>query len=300
MDVVNLLWEQEKKRLGAPGAGFEPARPVWSGEDLLRGVNYNYLEPVMDNNVLNGFFEYCLKEATEETCKYYVEYLKKPLDRNNSWSVSAYRKYVKYLFSINRISWEQLQHYNAYLKTSRNKEELRTAVDESLIIEYVNILRRNNLEELAILLLGGSRLSHIIYMLNNYKPNEKVKHPTSIYEPRLYCTKDFCRYYLGIKLGAKHCNYIYYPATTIKSTQLNYNAAKKKIHKLGIQSKIFRRYTNQKLEELAYKHNIRLDAVNLILSRELSITGTHYLNTRDWADNLFTIYVKYLREKILT
>ncbi|OYT39177.1 MAG: hypothetical protein B6U89_04660, partial [Desulfurococcales archaeon ex4484_58] len=29
MDVVNLLWEQEKKRLGAPGAGFEPARPVW-------------------------------------------------------------------------------------------------------------------------------------------------------------------------------------------------------------------------------------------------------------------------------
>jgi len=51
------------------------------------------------------------------------------------------------------------------------------------------------------------------------------------------------------------------------------------------------------LEGLAHQNNIPLDAVSLIMSRGLSVTGTHYLNTREWADKLFGLYVKWLREK---
>jgi len=51
------------------------------------------------------------------------------------------------------------------------------------------------------------------------------------------------------------------------------------------------------LEELAHQSNIPLDAVALIMSRGLTVTGAHYLNTREWADKLFGSYVKWLREK---
>ncbi len=57
---------------------------------------------------------------------------------------------------------------------------------------------------------------------------------------------------------------------------------------------MFRMFVNQVLEELAHKHNIRLGAVNPIMSMELSITGTSYVNVRDWADKLFGIYIKWL------
>lgn len=48
---------------------------------------------------------------------------------------------------------------------------------------------------------------------------------------------------------------------------------------------MFRMFVNQVLEELAYKHNIRLGAVNPIMSMELSITGTSYANVRTGLTN---------------
>ena len=63
-----------------------------------------------------------------------------------------------------------------------------------------------------------------------------------------------------------------------------------------MQAKLFRKFANQVLEQLAHQHNIRLDAVNLIMSRELSVTGTSYVNARDWADKLFALYVEWLRD----
>lgn len=39
---------------------------------------------------------------------------------------------------------------------------------------------------------------------------------------------------------------------------------------------------------------------NLIMSRELLVTGGHYLNTRGWAGRLFNIYVGWLKERDLT
>ena len=52
---------------------------------------------------------------------------------------------------------------------------------------------------------------------------------------------------------------------------------------------------NQILERLAHEHNIRLDAVNLIVNREFDVISKHYLHKRYWADKLFGIYVNCLK-----
>ncbi len=86
-------------------------------------------------------------------------------------------------------------------------------------------------------------------------------------------------------------------SSMIKHMKQSYRHIRDKLRKLGVKAKLYRKYANQRLEDLAHKHNIRLDAVNLIMSRELSVTGEHYLNTRDYADKLFSIYVEYLKER---
>ena len=287
--------------------GFEPGT-TGSGERFSNGTNVKASAvelttllpmPPVDNKLLAGFESYLKDQVSRGTFRDYVNVVSKQVwPPKCKAHVRAWRKYVQFLFSIEKISWEQLQHYNAFLKTPKQKSILKTAVDESLILEYVDILRENELEYIALLLLGGARLSHIVYMLNTYSPDEIVKHPHGLYEPRQHCYESYCRYYLGAMFGSKKCDYIYYPRIKLEKQNLNYASFRTKIHKLGVQTKIFRKYVNQVLEQLAIQHNIRLDAVNLILSRELSVTGAHYLDTRSWADKLFSIYVDHLRQAL--
>ncbi len=253
--------------------------------------------PPVDNSLVSGFSSYLSGRVTENTLKDYVSVIQRgawpPEKRSHT---KAWRKYVQFLFSIGKISWEQLQQYKAFLKTPRSKSILRTAVDEKTIVEYVDVLRENGLGHIAYLLLGGARLSHIVQMLNTYSPDEIVRHPDGSYDTRLLCFTGFCRYYLGIRIGSKRCDYIYFPAYPypVEKQEISYRKLRDKLRRLGVQAKLFRKYVNQVLEELAMKHNIRLDAVNLIMSRELSITGAHYLDTRKLADKLFETYVKTL------
>ena len=101
--------------------------------------------------------------------------------------------------------------------------------------------------------------------------------------------------------GNKRTDYIYFPATAtrIRLPAMSYRQLRDKLRKLGVQAKLYRRFANQVLEELAHQNNIPLDAVSLIMSRGLTVTGAHYLNTREWADKLFSIYVDWLKQKQL-
>ncbi len=255
--------------------------------------------PVVDNSLVQGFGEWLLDRVTPETARDYTNIIsKKQWPPRRRSHIRAWRNYVKYLFGIGQITWEQLQHYNLFLKTPTSKKSGEKRVEDNIIMDYVKSMRDAGYTDIAFLLLGGARLKHIVLMLNDYKPGEIVKHPYGSFEPRLYCNNIFCRYYLGVRLGSKYCDYIYYPFIKISGKHIEYKKLKDILNKqLGISFKLFRKYTNQRLEEIARENNIRLDAVNLILTRELSVTGSHYLDTRNWADRLFSVYVEYLKER---
>ena len=112
-----------------------------------------------------------------------------------------------------------------------------------------------------------------------------VKHPTGRTEPRLYCGQEWCRYYIGTQEGSKRTDYVYFPMPggigSLAFPALSYRQLKDRLRMLGVQTKLYRKFANHVLEELAHQHNIPLDAVSLIMSRGLSVTGAHYLNTRE-------------------
>jgi intergrase/recombinase len=134
--------------------------------------------------------------------------------------------------------------------------------------------------------------------------SENVRHPHGEYESRLYCNSAFCRAYLGETHGRKKYHYVYWPGgpeiLEVARSEVSgkpYKAVKDKLAHSGVEIGLFRDFATQRLEQLAHENNIRLDAVNLVLSRELSVTGAHYLDTRNWADRLFSIYVEWLRNQ---
>ncbi len=216
--------------------------------------------------------------------------------------MKAWRHYVQYLFSIGKLDWEWRLRYLELLKLPKARSRTQEEVPISIIQEYKQRMEETGFGDLYIFLLGGTRLKHIVKMLETWRPTERVRHPTGGYEPRLACTDGFCRYYIDIREGSKKTDYIYFPKVSSKFTipRMEYVRLRDKLNKeLGVQAGLFRKFANQALERLAHKHNIRLDAVNLILSGELSVTGEHYLNTRYWADKLFSIYVDWLRKNAL-
>ncbi len=268
------------------------------GDDSKGRVNYAAVRPPVDNSLVEGFKEWLRDRVSEDTADYYASVVKRgEWPPNKGKHVKAWRQYAHYLFSIGALRWEQYQSYLFFLKTpAPSRRRATEAVPVDTILKYREILETASLGEVYVLLLGGTRLSHIYRMLTNWEPEEAVEHPTGELEQRLHCGDGYCRYYLGIKEGSKRCDYVYFPVTEPEPPDMTYRQLKDKLRKLGVQAKLFRKFASQRLEHLAFKNNIRVDAVNLIMSRELSVTGAHYLVTRTWADRLFSIYTKWLQE----
>ena len=257
----------------------------------------------MDNSLLSGFREWLKEQVSPETAEYYSNVVRKKMwPPGKRKHVKAWRRYVQFLFSIGRMDWGRMQQYLAFLRLGGNRRETQRAVPVETILRYKEVMEGNGLGDLYLLLLGGARLKQILRMAEEWNPTEMVKHPTGEYEPRLALGEGWARYYLGVREGSKRADYIYFPLTgeRVRIPRLSYRQLKDKLRKLGVQAKLFRKFANQVLEELAHQRNIRLDAVNLIMSRELSVTGTSYVNVRDWADKLFGLYIEWLKERGLT
>ncbi len=255
--------------------------------------------PRVDNHLLEGFRAWLQGRVSDETADYYVGVVEKgEWPPRKGKHVKAWRQYIHYLFSIGGLEWGQYQAYLMFLKTpGGSRHRTVEAVPIETIREYKDILGEAGLGDLHVLLLGGVRLKHVLRMAADWRPKEVVKHPTGRMESRLHCGRGWCRYYLGIKEGSKRTDYIYFPlAGRLKVPALTYRQLRDKLNNLGVKAGLYRKFANQILEQLAHENNIRLDAVNLILSRGLTVTGAHYLNTRHWADKLFALYVQWLKQ----
>ncbi len=285
-------------RGGVPHRLSRPA-PSVSEEGVLRGeVNYNGSPPPVDNKLVKAFKEWLneVEGISADTTSYYAGIIRRrewpPQKRAHK---KAWRKYVKFLAvkglidPIKKMAWLDALQLGKYDPTK--KTQAAVPLDE--VLKVRKVLGGLGLTQIFVIGLGGARLSHIVRMLTGWQPNEIVEHPHGLLEARLLCTDTFCRYFLGITSGRKKCHYIYYPAADVPNNiKLTYNKVKEALRHKGVQFKVLRKFAEQRLTQLAHQNNIPLDAVKLILSRGLTVSGTHYLNTRDWADRLFEIYVR--------
>jgi len=259
------------------------------------------------------------KVVSPETITYYRNLFKKYLEGKtlseelinyvinhpNKWLRNIFRHYIQYLYYIRRISPETYGWVMEVVPSRSYRIDVRTypiSLDD--VIKTLSTLRDNH--ELYYLIYklmieGGLRLSHTIYLIKNFKPSEIIELDTlDIDTPRLVCFEDrgFCRYYVGIKEVAKPCEWAYFSIDTLKILK---KYAGLKIDRRPLEKYIRRRklLTPKYMRKISWRLMIKVmpkEIVRFIQSRfgELKISEARYEDLLNEADENYPKYLETL------
>jgi len=175
--------------------------------------------------------------ASEETMSYYRSLFKRYLEgktlseelveyvvnHENKWLRNVFRHYVQYLYYLRKIPPETYGWLMEVVPSRSYRLDVRSyPISLEDLAKTMNTLRESH--ELyylvyKLMLEGGLRLSHAIYIVENYNPGEVVEiSGLGVDTPRLVCFHDkgFCRYYVGVRETAKPCEWAYFSTGTLR------------------------------------------------------------------------------------
>jgi hypothetical protein len=156
------------------------------------------------------------KSLSEELVDYVVNH-------ENKWLRNVFRHYVQYLYYLRRIPPETYGWLMEVVPPRSYRLDMRSyPISLEDLAKTMNTLRESH--ELCclvyrLMLEGGLRLSHAIYIVENYNPGEVVEiNGLGVDTPRLVCFHDkgFCRYYVGVRETAKPCEWAYFSTETLR------------------------------------------------------------------------------------
>jgi intergrase/recombinase len=156
------------------------------------------------------------KSLSEELVEYVVNH-------ENKWLRNVFRHYVQYLYYMRRIPPETYGWLMEVVPSRSYRLDVRSyPISLEDLAKTMNTLRESH--ELyylvyKLMLEGGLRLSHAIYIVENYNPGEVVEiNGLGVDTPRLVCLHDkgFCRYYVGVRETAKPCEWAYFSTRTLR------------------------------------------------------------------------------------
>jgi len=156
------------------------------------------------------------KSLSEELVEYVVNH-------ENKWLRNVFRHCIQYLYYLRRIPPETYGWLMEVVPSRSYRLDVRSyPISIEDLAKTMNTLRESH--ELyylvyRLMLEGGLRLSHTIYIVKNYKPMEIVEiSGLGVDTPRLVCLHDkgFCRYYVGVRETAKPCEWAYFSTNTLR------------------------------------------------------------------------------------
>ena len=218
---------------------------------------------------LFAFYNDCIKKVSRETCKQYVNYLRKPLDANNKASILAWKKYYKWKGDIEK--WKAI-------KTKKSGVDLKVpSVDQ--VKEWLTKVKGTKIELLFKLLLeSGIRLTEAIKVLSEYSPENDV------------CENGICIYTLNWSRGSKRVFYVFH-ISKLERQNITYNYAKKIMHELDIAPKYIRKFVATQMLSLG----IPSEVVDFLEGRTPgNILTKHYLDLLTLAKKEYKKYAEWI------
>jgi intergrase/recombinase len=178
-----------------------------------------------------------MKIKSEGTMKYYRNLFKKHLEGKVlsqdlidyvinypvKWLRNVFRHYIQYLYYTRKISPETYGWIMEVVPSRSYRMDVRSyPVNTEDLVKTIFTLRDSHkLYHLVyrLMLEGGLRLSHAIYIIESFNPNEVIEiNGLDIETPRLVCFEDkgFCRYYVGLRASVKPCEWAYLSIDTLR------------------------------------------------------------------------------------
>jgi len=263
------------------------------------------------------------KIASEETMSYYRSLFKRYLEgktlseelveyvvnHENKWLRNVFRHYVQYLYYLRRIPPETYGWLMEVVPSRSYRLDVRSyPISLEDLAKTMNTLRESH--ELyylvyRLMLEGGLRLSHAIYIVENYKPMEIVEiNGLGVDTPRLVCLHDkgFCRYYVGVRETAKPCEWAYFSTGTLRLLE---KYAGSTVGRVPLQKYVKRRglLLPKYVRKAAWRLMIRAmprEVARFIQSRfgELKVSEARYEDLLGEADYYYPSYLGLLFNQI--
>jgi len=242
------------------------------------------------------------KSLSEELVKYVVNH-------ENKWLRNVFRHYIQYLYYLRRIPPEMYGWLMEVVPSRSYRLDVRSyPISLEDLAKTMNTLRESHEPYYLVyklMLEGGIRLSHAIYIVENYKPMEIVEiNGLGVDTPRLVCLHDkgFCRYYVGVRETAKPCEWAYFSTETLRLLE---KYAGSTVGRVPLQKHVKRRslllpkYARKAAWRLTIKAMPR-EVARFIQSRfgELKISEARYEDLLGEADQYYPSYLSLLFNQI--
>ena len=149
-----------------------------------------------------------------------VDYL---VNHPNKWLRNVFRHYIQYQYYLRKIPPETYGWIMEVVPSRSYRLDVRPyPINIGDVKKTMEHLRGNH--ELyyliyGLMLEGVLRLSHTLYLIENYSPGELVEIPgVGLETRRLVCFEDkgFCRYYLGLRGHSKPSEWAYFSLETLR------------------------------------------------------------------------------------
>ncbi len=257
-----------------------PAEPQSAVGDTPTPPRLKYLDKLKEvvrtdeNNReynLEQFFEWCVKKRgnSEDTCKDYVSYLKRPLDKSKKWSVIAYKLYYEFLGKEDKA------------KELKVEKKVNIPVYRVPSVEEINAVLNHEDERIRILyrllLESGVRLKEALFILNNYDSSLDQRED------------GFYVYTVNLVRKSKKSFYAFH-VTPLKKTYITENIVDHA--NLPVRPKFIRKFVATKMLELG----IPSEVVDFFQGRTpSSILSKHYLDLLTLAKKEYKKYIEWLK-----
>jgi len=240
------------------------------------------------------------KELSEQLIDYVVNH-------ENKWLRNVFRHYIQYLYYKRAISPETFGWIMEVVPSRSYKLDVRPyQIDLDDVRKTLQYLQQHHEKYYLIyrlMLEGGLRLSHVIYIVKTFNPNEVVEIPEiSLETKRLVCFQDkgFCRYYAGIRGSQKPCEWAYFSLETLELL--------KKYAKREVRRQVIRKYAKEHglvrpkmVRKVAWRLMVKVmprEVARFIQSRfgELKVSEARYEDLLSETDEHYPKYLGLLRE----
>ena len=261
------------------------------------------------------------KVMTPDTIRYYRNLFKKHLEgktlsedlinyvinHKNKWLRNVFRHYIQYLYYLRKISPETYGWVMEIVPSRSYKMDVRSyPINIEDLVKTLSTLRDNH--ELyylvyRLMLEGGLRLSHAIYIIESFNPEEIIEiNGLDIETSRLMCFEDkgFCRYYVGLRESVKPCEWAYFSIDTLRLL--------KEYSGINISRRALTKYVKRRnlllpkyVRKISWRLMIKVmsrEIARFIQSRfgELKVSEARYEDLLGEADEYYLRYIKLLTQ----
>ncbi len=262
-------------------SGPEPHAKLGSGTipvPVLKHDDGGRLEPSASK--LADFKQWCLQHASREQCDGYVRYLMKPLDTSNRWSVTAWKRYYRWLCEEKGV--EEACVLFKKVRSRKGGTDLYVPSLEE-VLETVSRAEHPYSVVYSVLLQSGLRLREACYLLRNIGRLKTIS------------VDGFTRVELGLSRRSKRAFWAYLLEPPPRILVTDKEVSDYSRHNGLLAPKYFRKFVAQRLYELG----CRADTIDFIQGRTPSrILTKHYIELLHSADKCYEKYAEWLRENI--